>query len=198
MASSNYSHRLLLALAESLTREMRRYRVEWASTPLSDLLPSLLKLLNNHPRKLGDLVNRSHKDGPLEKLADGDLGAYEVPNIGYSYTTTQASAYARYLNQPIHVEAPDADKASPYSAKQIAQLDDVARAVVYAYLKLDPSQVTHHQTLENVAERLAPLYYLDFDLRGIGMDLVEYRDYLRDMPTADRPSFLRKYFSEYF
>jgi len=45
-------------------------------------------------------------------------------------------------------------------------------------------------------EHLARLYYLDFDLRGDGFDLVEFRDYLRTMPSDQREGFLRKYYDE--
>jgi len=154
---------------------------------------AVTELLNCHPESLGDLL-AANDPTMLPQLTATDRR--RITQVSYIYTIERQTAAARVLNQPVHVEEPDADKASPYSPAQRAALERVTSAVLRAYVRLSPDQPRHTQTLENVMEHLARLYYLDFDLRGDGFDLVEFRDYLRTMPSDQREGFLRKYYDE--
>jgi hypothetical protein len=188
-----YSDKALLVLVRKLADEMsiNSYSNEWYRSPLNRLLPQLFKLLNHHPKKLGDILQKAygsiHKSGNINQLG------YFYPSLFRKYQKQY------YLDEYIVFRMPIDKKImnSKYDVIPVKELHDIAIKIVKILTGLKPEQENEHRTLENICFALYPIYMCGDGSRDKGWYLCEWLGYWRDMPSAEHPEYAKKVLDDF-
>jgi hypothetical protein len=200
MTDTKLTSTQLLVLARTLVGELDRYNhhEQWVSSPLDEVLASLLRLLDYHPDRLGDVIYRSLHS--TSSLAKGQPHV-SIATLPQYYPQFFAQDRQWYLDQYTagNVSYDSSEKASSIYAEELLDLlQGVICSIVHAYIELTPQQESHHRAVENIVKHVAPICYRasQRNLQTAAVGLKELDAYMRGMATAERRVYMRRYFSE--
>lgn len=153
----------------------------WSYSPFKLLLPKLFVLLNYHPERLGDAVERlyAHPSVPVPKNISALL------KNGHSYSKTVQDN-------------------TDYSGSTVLQggripatlLMDIANKIVETFVVLRPEQEQEHHFLEGLVDTLYPFFTLHEDTVDIGFEVMEYADFWQPMTAGERAKLRDKLMQE--
>lgn len=187
------THRHLLILARKLASQMRHngYPREWARQPLADILPLLFQVLNYHPGKLGDTLQKAYsltfpkaQRGNLNQLSQV-MPRYFSDNKQY-YLDLYEAKVTRLPDERVRVVLPEG-------------MENVLRAlgdkIVNIYASTAIEDENTYRTLNIVVDYLHPLFVRTESLRQFGFNLWEFQDYWPKMSQSERKDFATKHFA---
>lgn len=185
-------HRHLLILAQKLAQEMqyKAYPQEWSKQPLADILPLLFQVLNYHPGKLGDILQKAYlltfpkpQKGNVNQLSQV-APEYFLHNKQYYLNLYEAEVTRlpdkqTYVSLPINIED---------------VLHELGIRILDVYASTAIEDENTYRTLNTIVDSLYPLFTRSGRLRQFGFDLWEFQDYWPKMSQGERKDFAMSHF----
>ena len=186
----------LIVLARSLVRDWSHsgFPNEWSRPPLASILPYLIPVLNYHPAKLGEILQKAYDNTFPEKETGNanQLDALYKELFGFSKQN--------YLDEyEVRYRAMSGDINREYDSQIIPTplLKDLAKAIIHAYRVLSAKSESEHRSLRNLVDYLHFVFQLSEVTSAIGSDLVEFHDYWIKMSHDERKTYADKFLSEH-
>lgn len=182
----------LLNLARVLADELRyiNYPKEWSNAPLKNVFSCLVSVLNNHPAKLGNILEDAFEK-TLPKTTQGNvnqLNSIHTKLFGKDrqyyldmYDVKHFESSVTIFGVDLSHEISGLDKDD--TEKQL--IASLATTIVNAFKSLSADKIDEHRTLEHVTYAVTPVCYAS-GLVGIGFDLSEYADQWRTLNGEER------------